>query len=179
MREKVSALLDGELGHGESDAMLDAVGRDPELADAWHLYHLIRAIFRNEPIHPMGRLPDQIRDRIRAADDPPPARIVPLPRNWRRWTPGLALAASFAAAIAVGSVLWTTNSADDADQLRARAGEQPAARVVARATKWDAATPELEDELNAFLVEHGEFTPMSSMNGLATYAKFVSYDSSK
>ena len=48
-----------------------------------------------------------------------------------------------------------------------------------QATKWDSATPDLEHALNTFLVEHGEFTTMSSMNGLMSYAKFVSYDTSE
>lgn len=179
MREKISALLDGELSHGESDAMLDAVGRDADLADVWHRYHLIRSLFRNEPILPMPQLSEHIRRKIGAPDQAPSLLPVDGPVKSRSWTPGLALAASLAAVVAVGSLLWVTNSGDDNGQLPALAADQATPRAAVRATKWDAATPELEDELNAFLVEHGEFTPMSSMNGLASYAKFVSYDSSR
>jgi len=48
---------------------------------------------------------------------------------------------------------------------------------VDQGTKWETSTPDVEQTLNAFLVEHGEFAPQSGMNGLMAYAKFVSYDS--
>ena len=66
-------------------------------------------------------------------------------------------------------------------------GEEPSGGVATsiarddRSTKWETSTSapgdaEVERTLNAFLVEHGEFNPMSGMNGLMAYAKFVSYD---
>jgi hypothetical protein len=34
----------------------------------------------------------------------------------------------------------------------------------------------MENTLNAYLVEHGEFSASPGLNGLTSYARFVSYD---
>jgi len=61
----------------------------------------------------------------------------------------------------------------------APAGAAGDARVVLadEATRWEGADPGAEDALNALLIEHGEFTSASGMNGLTAYTKFVAYDS--
>ena len=177
MREKISALVDGELDEQETERLLRRVGQDETLARVWQRYHLMRAVIRNESIYYEPDLAQRIAEAIDSELATPPAAGH---GRWRssapsRWLPGMALAASLAV-VTIGSTL-ALRSTDDtslnppADVTRIAATE--------RATRWDGADPELEETLNGFLVEHGEFTTASGMNGLISYAKFVSYDSSK
>ena len=45
------------------------------------------------------------------------------------------------------------------------------------ATRWQSVPNDVEDNLNAYLVEHSEFSPTSGMNGVMSYVRFVGYDS--
>jgi sigma-E factor negative regulatory protein RseA len=175
MQEKLSALVDGELDDHEIERVVRRVGEDDALAGTWQRYHLIRAALRNESIHFRPGLAHRISEAVEAeaptAAAAPPARQITAPG----WLGGMALAASLAV-VAIGVMLAMRSAQDPvtgplADVTRLAAAE--------RATRWDGADPELEDTLNAFLVEHGEFTTASGMNGLISYAKFVSYDSNK
>lgn len=186
MREKISALLDEELEQHEWDSALGEIGRDSDLEQTWQRYHLIRAAFRKESIYHQSDLAQKVANRI--ADEPEagePAMepavgreqetVVPLKRRQQRWLPALAMAASVAAVAVLGFSYWQPGSPTAGTELAANTSFI----VNERATKWDVESPELENTLNGFLVEHGEFTALSGMNGLITYAKFVSYDSSE
>ena len=171
MREKISALLDDELDSAEQEEVLRSISRDENLSNTWQRYHLIRAAVRNES---MAHIPG-FSERLSTVllEDTNNVTQLPQPKtSLKKWGPGLALAASVAGLVAFS--FFTLQPAQN--------NPQPAQPVelaqIDQATKWETTTPDQEQALNAFLVEHGEFTPMSSMNGLMAYAKFVSYDSS-
>lgn len=177
MHEKISALVDGELGEQETERVLRQVGQDHSLSGTWQRYHLIRAVMRNESIHYRPGLAQRIAEAIES-EAAAPARSAASRAHGAsvsRWLPGMALAASLAV-VAIGAML-ALRSAEDI--VSDPAVSTPRLAASDRATRWDGADPELEDTLNAFLVEHGEFTTASGMNGLISYAKFVSYDSNK
>lgn len=167
MREKISALLDEELDHLEQEEVLRSIGDDSELSATWARYHLIRAVVRNEAVVHTPNLSERMKTVLHNEQS---AQPVPRSRSFSmgRWLPGVALAASVAGLIAFSLLTtWPTQKAPvETDRVA----------VVEQATKWETSTPALENTLNAFLVEHGEFTPMPNMNGLMAYAKFVSYD---
>lgn len=168
MREKISALLDEELDHDEQEEVLHTIGRDPELSATWARYHLIRAVVRNETVVHTPNLSERMKTVLHDEQQTQP-RPMSRPFSTGRWLPGVALAVSVAGLIAFSWLtIWPTQKAP-------APGEDRVA-VVDQTTKWETSTPALENTLNAFLVEHGEFTPMSNMNGLMAYAKFVSYD---
>lgn len=164
MNERLSALMDGELAAAEVGAVLAALRREPQLLARWRRYQLAAAALRNE----LGGAVDvtvleAVHRRIEREPIPLPVRRRP---GWRRWATGLALAASVAAVTVLGLDWWG-----------ARGGSAGEPVAQAGATRWEnGLSPESEGALNAYLVEHGEYTPASGMNGLASYARFVSYD---
>lgn len=174
MKEKISALLDDELSKRERDEALTTVGKDKELSELWHRYNLIGAAFRREINTQSLGLVQRVAQMI--GHDPPDESKSRLPESMGRssqwaWSPTVAIAASIMAGVAVGVYMLSQHAVtpDVANQSSLVA-------TIDHATRWENATPEHEDQLNALLVEHGEFTPMAGLNGLISYAKFVSYD---
>jgi len=168
MKERVSAFIDGELGRDHGIETLSQVSSDEKLAETWQRYHLIGAAFRKEPIYHLD-LSGRVRETIQQELGPIPSRIAAKnPARFVRW-PALAIAASLLVA-ALGFQI-----------LPDKPGQPtPANRVtVTASTTWESAQGVDEDILNELLVEHGEFTPAFGMNGLASYARFVSYDTAK
>lgn len=174
MHEKISALLDGELDQGETEELLTIVARDRDLSATWQRYHLIRAAVRKEPmLHISGVAERSEIPSNHSQQDTEPVRLRPPAVRTMQWLPRLAIAASVA--ILLGFGLYGTLLTDSGTS----GGLNTEVVAVDQATKWESTTPDVEHTLNAYLVEHGEFTPMSSMNGLMSYAKFVSYDSAQ
>jgi len=176
MHEKLSALIDNELDELERARVLRELGRSDDLAECWSRYHIIGLAMRREEIMPAGDLAKRVS---MALDEEPTARggvAAPAHRGplFSR-TGRLAIAASVAAVLLVGGIF-----------VKIYDGERPAATVastpgpqVASAPdtlRWEGADPRSADALNALLIEHGEFTSASGMNGLTAYTKFVAYD---
>ena len=169
--EKVSALLDDELEPSEQERVLTALSGDSSLADTWQRYHLISAVVKREAIVHIPELPDRMApllgsnvEPIRRISSPPPAG---------RWLPGLAIAASVAGLVSLGLFGLLSGTETREAAITSQVAE------VEQGTRWNVTSPDHERTLNAFLVEHGEFTPMPNMNGLMAYARFVSYDSDR
>ncbi len=174
MKEKISALLDDELSKRERDEALKTVSKDEELSDLWHRYNLIGAAFRREINAHSPGLVQRVAQLI--GHDQPDKLNSRLPASGGRssywsWSPTVAIAASIMAVVAVG-VYVLNQEAVTLDVNK----QSSSVAIIEHATRWENATPEHEDQLNALLVEHGEFTPMAGLNGLISYAKFVSYD---
>ncbi len=174
MKEKISALLDDELSKRERDEALKTVSKDEELSGLWHRYNLIGAAFRRE-INTHN--PGLVRRVAQSIDHVQPDKLGPrLPASGGRssrwdWSPTVAIAASIMAVVAVGVYVLKQ------DAVTLDVNEQSSSvAIIDHPTRWENATREHEDQLNALLVEHGEFTPMAGLNGLVSYAKFVSYD---
>ncbi len=174
MKEKISALLDDELSKRERDAALETVSKDDELSDLWHRYNLIGAAFRREINTHSPRLVRRVAQLIgHVQPDKLNARTPALTgrsSHWA-WSQTVAIAASTMAVVAVGVYMLNQDTA----MLDVNT-QSSAVAIIDHPTRWENATPEHEDQLNALLVEHGEFTPMAGLNGLISYAKFVSYD---
>ncbi len=167
MKERVSALIDGELERDTGIETLSEVSRDAELAKTWQRYHLIGAAFRKEPVHQLD-LTERIRAVLDREQDPVPL-VTATSRLPQRWPP-FAIAASLVAAVIGFQIL-----SDGPDT----APVQNSVALTVSATKWESSQNVDEEMLNELLVEHGEFTPPFGMNGLAAYAKFVSYDTTE
>ena len=169
MHEKLSALLDDELGVEDQDQVLTEIIEREELAQTWQRYHMIRAAMRMEPVGHVGTLPQRMAPLLSGNNAPAAARQTRPVRNFG-WVPGLAMAASIAGLLAVG--LWSGLPGLES-------GNPAADRQVAEideGTRWQTSSPSTESVLNAYLVEHGEFSSPSTMNGLMAYARFVSSD---
>lgn len=174
MQQKISELLDDELESAEQEEVLHVISKSAELAATWQRYHLIRAAVRNESIaHTPGfseRMQMVLGDDTNTIQHKPRTTVS---TNIGKWAPAFALAASLAGLAVFGFF-----------QLQPGQGvpgafERNKVAQMERGTNWQTTTPDLEHALNAYLVEHGEFSLVPSMNGLMAYAKFVSYDSAE
>lgn len=176
MQEKISALLDDELDQSEQQEVLRRISQDTELTATWQRYHLIGAAVRDESVVHIASFSERLEPRLAGEQE----RVVPLRRtvsvNLKRWAPTLAIAASVFAVALLG--LFVAASVQDPPGTNVRT-EVAQIEQIERNTRWETSTPELEHALNTFLVEHGEFSELSGMNGLTAYAKFVSYDASR
>ncbi len=180
MKKKLSAMMDGELSEHEQARVLAELSRDPELKKTWERFQIIRAALNKELDAVVSvDLGDRIAEGIREL--PPLVSDRKFPRQWRpatRWVSTMALAASVAV-VAITGVRWFSSdeSQPAPEQIAVAPGQQPNF-IRAGLTRWDTVKPEHAKLLNTYLIEHHEFTPTTSMNGVMAYGRFVGYDSS-
>lgn len=191
-KERVSALIDGELDSSETEHEIDVVLRDPEMRRTWERYHLIGAALR-------GTLAESERRGATAQARPAGTdeSVVSLPRAGRprRFSMGpaqaLALAASVAAVTVLGVYSFTAPepAAVPAQPVATTTQRAPAmteavenravpnAMEPARSSpmRWSVAQPAVEARLNGYLVNHSEYLG-NGMRGMLPYARIVAYD---
>lgn len=178
MSEKLSALIDNELEEFERAQVLRDLSRDESLTELWSRYHIIGLAMRREFIVPSRTLAERVAKTL-AQERGSAGRV----RSAGRARPAYRAASRYAVAASVVAVLLLGGLAvklyNDSQPVQSTT---PAAERIAgldNATHWDNPNPQVDDALNALLVEHGEFTPASGMNGLTAYTKFVAYDSNQ
>lgn len=177
MTEKISSLVDGELSRDELAAACASL--DTESLRTAERYQLIGSLLRNDCNEASVRLcradtASRISESI--AGEPewllPSAKRRPRPRTAARH--GSAFVGGFASAAAIAAVAVLVV----APNWLGTPGEVPATLATTDTpAPTAAASPMNVDELNALLVEHGEFTGSAGLNGLVAYAKFVSHGS--
>ncbi len=173
MKEKISELLDDELGDGESRRVLQGIAEDRELRGVWERYHLIRSALCKEL--DVAMQPEFV-DRIAAAIEM--ETVVPMRRRFTdvvtprfaKFAAGLAIAASVAAVAIVS--LQPAGNGVPAGQI---ADSSAASAALASASTGKPERAAYQNALNAFLVEHSEFTPAAGMNGMMSYVRVVGY----
>lgn len=182
MKEKISALMDGELDAKAADDLLRSLPGDVALRRTWERWHLIRASLHQDldvlaPAGLVAAVAGSLRDEPTVLA--PRRRFLPDRREWTRWVGGAAIAASVAAVSVVG--MRTLNGVPEAVPAALLAqNSQPARRgglLRASDTQWETPSPEVRNDLNEFLVEHSEFNPAARMNGMMSYVRIVGYDS--
>jgi sigma-E factor negative regulatory protein RseA len=199
LKERMSALLDGELEPDSASETIDVVLNNEDLLVHWSRCHLVRDVLRHKVYPDAGA---QLRDRVRSclADEP---LHFPVPRpasqRWRKTLKpiaGLALAASVGV-VALLAVRGVGHLPDQPDTARAPSIQVPTTQVAARATaaivpasavdagalrpsglrrlQWNSSEPGVANRLNGYLVNHSEHlgSPISSMH---PYARIVGYD---
>ncbi len=196
LTEKLSALVDGELGTRSAAETIDVLLKSNELQVHWSRYHVVRGVLRHK-VYPDagGGLCERVRRLL--TDEPlhfPMPRL--LPRRWRetlRPVAGVALAASVAVA-AILAVRGLGQLSDQPETARA-----PATRVAVAASttaailpaststqgqvrpaalrrlQWNTSEPAIAMRLNGYLVNHSEYLA-GAMTGMHPYARIVAYD---
>jgi len=175
MKEKISALMDGELDGRAAAELIDELQRDVrsrehdgEALDAWRTYHLVSDAMRDARPLSAG-----FRDRVleRLAAEPTvlaPKRPAFEPR--KRFAMPAAAAASLAA---VGLVGWLALG----PQHQATAPQSPAVAQAVVQPILDTKKPVLVPLPTAtpdYLLAHQGFSPRISLQGMAPYARTVS-----
>jgi sigma-E factor negative regulatory protein RseA len=162
MKEKLSALIDGEL-ESEVHAHLGKLRTDPELRDAWDMYHLIGDCLRG---HAGAEIAPRVLARLR---DEPTVLAPPRERSAARrigWY-GMYAAASVAA---VAVVAWTAFPAW-------HEGTQPGGSSIATAetvTAEPVADVLPASEVEAYVFAHQPYSHVSAMQGVAPFVRSVS-----
>jgi sigma-E factor negative regulatory protein RseA len=156
MKERISALMDGELEGRAAEEAFDLVRRDGDAAETWRIYHLV-----SDAIHGQRLLSAGFAERVAAELASEPALLSPgaLPGRtpMQRFT--LAAAASIAA---VALVAWL-----------AFAPQPQTAAPVAQASPPAPAIVVLPHEANDYLLAHQGFSPRVTLQGMAPYVRTV------
>ncbi len=165
--EKISQLVDGELGRWESRAQIKRLESDEALAETWEAYHRIGDALRRE-----AELSPDFASRLHARLGSEPTVLAPhmrLSHRAVRYT--LPVAAGIAG---VTLVAWLG--------LSFQSALQPGPGMVASKEAGIArpARPPVErgTAVNEYLTAHQEFSPSTTMQGLASYVRAVSTDES-
>ena len=162
MKDRISALMDGELDDKSAGLAIDLLASDGEARDAWRTYHLISDALGKSRV-----LSEGFSARVAAALAKEPTVLAPKRRTAaepRRW---VALAAGVAAVSLVGWLGF--------------APQQTALPPVAQAPQGPKGPPEAKQQLvplpsgtNDYLLAHQAFSPRMSLQGMAAYVRTVS-----
>ena len=163
MKSKISALMDGELMQSELAEPLRALREEGEALEAWRTYHLISDSLQDTRILSSGF---SARFAERLALEPTilaPASIRPQIAG-RPYRVPLSAAASLAAVALVG---WLAIQGPDPQQV-AQIKSQDVVRVPA------VAIVPMPGGVNDYLLAHQNYSPRSTLQGVAPYVRTVS-----
>ncbi|HWA36670.1 MAG TPA: sigma-E factor negative regulatory protein [Burkholderiales bacterium] len=165
MKEKISALMDGELEDREAAGAIGTLQGDGDARDAWRAYHLIGDAMRDTRALSPG-FADRVAARL--AQEPTvlaPRRLKPEARPW--YAIPAAAAAGVAGVSLVGYLAFAPRP--DAPAV-ARAPQAP----VAAPAQPQVATVPLPSGADDYILAHQGFSPRVSLQGMAPYARTVS-----
>jgi sigma-E factor negative regulatory protein RseA len=157
MKEKLSAIIDGEL-EGDVQAHLGRLRTDLELRAAWDTYHLIGDALRG---HSTPEIAPRVISRLR--DEP----TVLAPRHARRTVTRIGRYGMYAAAsaAAVAIVVWTA--------FPGWRQAQPAGESVATVPSENLVVSLPPPEVENYLLAHQPYSHVSAMQGVAPYVRSV------
>jgi sigma-E factor negative regulatory protein RseA len=167
MKDRISALMDGELDDRDAGQVIDALARDREALETWRTYHLISDALRDTQLLSegfAGRVADKLAQEptVLAPNRLRDAQRAEQPRRW------VAIAAGGAAVALVGWLGF-------APQQSTTVG--PVAQVPTQAPKVADSKPQLvplPTGANDYLLAHQGFSPRVSLGGMAPYVITVS-----
>jgi len=172
--EQISVLFDAELSEFENRKLLSSVTDDGESLEQIARYQLIGDVIRSEgeanPVKP--GFAAAISERLQS--EPDMEAVKPrLPANWLKMASGFAIAASVAVVAVVMAPGFFSSGFDGGFST---SGGFAAVNTQSGGTRWETVEPETEQQLNRYLVNHGEYASEKGMNHVVPYATFVSYD---
>lgn len=171
-KEKLTQLLDGELSAAELEGAIDSLLADPELQKSWHIQHAVRAAIREDRAPVSSGVTNKVfaalahepaimaPDNIRPHEMPQPAtqsdgNILPFAAK----PPGRILAYTAIAASLAALVFVAYHPERNTQPSVADNRTEQAERI--------------QPEMQAMIVQHGEFSGAAALNGLVAYAKVV------
>lgn len=193
IKELLSAYLDGELDEGNLDKLKRNFQANPQLNAKVNRYAFISESLKNQSSH---QGPISIVDQVSQVLDSEPTILSPknlpvkssLP-TWVKSVSGFAIAATVAtvAILNLGDLIQNNNSLEKfpvtVDVKPTVVNPFDSARMPKKfsqraSTKWvtGSYSPEVEAELNQFLINHSEYATQTGIPGLLPYTTFVVYD---
>lgn len=175
MKEKISALMDNELGRTDSLGILDAIKKDPQGRQSWQRYQLYGAAIREELPSPISH---DFYKRVAGELANDPVQLAPAAmqsdRSWQKPAFGLAIAASL---LAIVVIVQKPFVADTAPVSVATTTTVPTTQADGQLIVANRNNENVRARINRLLVEHNEYNPASDMTGMMPYARFVSFSS--
>jgi sigma-E factor negative regulatory protein RseA len=161
MKDKISALMDGELFEDETEIVLDKVKRDEHTHQDWKAYHLIGDVLRQpDYIH------RDISAKVSVAMRNEPTVLAPRGSAMKQKAQMFALSAA-ASLLALAVVAWTT----------VQISPETSTQLAMRQTTVQPANSQLQVRSNDYLLAHQEFSPSTDMYGRATYIRAANFSS--
>ncbi|MEW6646958.1 MAG: sigma-E factor negative regulatory protein [Pseudomonadota bacterium] len=183
--EQISALVDDELHGPALRQALERLRQDVDLQGAWSRYHLI-----SDTLHAnfASARATHLHQRIHAALEQEPTLLAPrrkprLPALAKQ-AAGVAIAASVAAVAILAVQREAVEPADIAPTaMQLAQSPRPAHEMVQLASIGAPAvtvSPSASrGRLNAYLVNHNEYSASSGMQGVLPYVRIVSHETAK
>jgi sigma-E factor negative regulatory protein RseA len=162
MKDKISALMDGELDDRSAAEAIDALERGGEARDTWRTYHLISDALGDTRVLSAG-----FTQRVAAGLAAEPTVLAPgrlRPVEPRRW---IAVAAGVAAVSLVGWLGFAPQ------QIAVPPVAQTTVRAIPPQETKPALVP-LPSGTSDYLLAHQAFSPRVSLQGMAPYVRTVS-----
>jgi sigma-E factor negative regulatory protein RseA len=168
MNERISTLVDGELGDGEARSVIDALESDAGARDTWRTYHLISDAMRDTRVLSPG-----FAERVAARLDAEPTVLAPrrLKPQARPW---YAIPAAAAAGVAGVSLVGYLAFAPRPDMPAIAQAPQAPVTAPAPAPQPQVAIVPLPSGTPDYLLAHQGFSSRVSLQGMAPYARTVS-----
>jgi sigma-E factor negative regulatory protein RseA len=168
MKDRISALMDGELDDTAAAQTIDMLTQDREALDSWRMYHLISDALRDTQVLSAG-----FASGVAAELAKEPTVLAPRAMKSGRADPprrALAWAAGMAAVALVGWLGFAPQQIAVAPIALAPSGQGPTATSP---TLKPAIVP-LPSGTNDYLLAHQGFSPRVSLQGMAPYVRTVS-----
>jgi len=160
MKDRLSALMDGELDDKSAAELIDALGRDREAVETWRTYQLISDAMRQSRLL-SGGFTARLAERLAAEPTVlAPRALQPEPRRWY----ALSAAASLAAVALVGWLAFAPQP---------QVAPVPAPLAQTQSVEPKPAIVPLPTAANDYLLAHQGFSPRVSLQGMAPYVRTV------
>jgi sigma-E factor negative regulatory protein RseA len=167
MKNKISALIDGELDSHERESAVAALRHDPDAIEAWRIYHLVGDVMRDARPLPTG-FSDRFSQRL--AQEPSilaPVQMTREPGRVRRVP--LYAAASLAAIALVGWLAFMPRPGVAPGDLTIAQSRPP---TVAKAATEPPAKS-LPGSARDYLLAHQAYSPRVTLQGIAPAVRTV------
>ncbi len=175
MKEKLSALMDGELSEIEARRLLEDLTRDPTHRSTWERYHLVRHAMRGElELAAAHGLPERVHARV--SDLQKSFHAGSLSPRVKRGAGLLAMAASVAAISIAGLRLLDQPQTPAAVTVASAPATAAIETTSATAKRWTATEPDVEKSLDTLLAQHNEYATGSGMAGMPRYVRVVAHN---
>lgn len=166
--DRISAFMDGETRQHEARQAILHLKQGQEYCESWNTFHLIGDVMRGDPL-----LRDDFTVRLRSRLQQEPTVLAPR----FSWCKPVSLALSAAASLAAVAVILTLVLTDNPLQPQPQLAGVPkpettgSTQIAALPQPVPAAN---QSRVNEYLMAHQEFSPSTTLQGVAPYVRTVS-----
>lgn len=157
MKQKISALMDGELCDEDADILLTKIKKDPVARQEWARYHLIGDVLRQSD-YPCRKMNATFFERLQAEP------TIFFPRRQHNIKASIFAVSAVASGMAVVLLAWLEMGIDTNTPYSVQ--RQHVVGVQTPVQHWNSG-------VNDYLLAHHEFSPSNDVRGASTYTRVV------